>query len=167
MAEEPIGQEGIQENQSGKISKGDVLKSGWGERLITTGVLAGLPYLGISSTKLIQILSPIGTGVIVISISLLVAVAKDSLYEKRKESEIKRGEDDFNRTVSQYESLLQNIHLNEDRRSEIREDINIITNERRTEIKRVYGSRKMPEIYSKLGETLDSIQNAISNTPGK
>lgn len=104
---------------------------------------------------------------IVISISLLVAVAKDSLYEKRKESEIKRGEDDFNRTVSQYESLLQNIHLNEDRRSEIREDINIITNERRTEIKRVYGSRKMPEIYSKLGETLDSIQNAISNTPGK
>jgi len=144
------------------IRKRDLLSSGWGERIITALVISVLPSI-FHDKKSIEVAAPIISGVIVICISLLISWTKDKLYDAKLNNNKKSCEERYRSAIEPLEEMLESAHITEVRANEIREEINNIISERKSEISNLYTQKKQPELYSTIGETLTGLEKTLSN----
>jgi beta-lactamase regulating signal transducer with metallopeptidase domain len=138
------------------------IQSSWGERIITTAILSVIPYMGITNSELIQKITPIISGIMIIIISLALIYFKDlnQEFKKKKEKELSRLE--FENAKKALEEILESKHLDDATRDINSGQINELYIKWGAEAVSGFNNRKNPEIYSHIGDTLTEMENAIN-----
>lgn len=164
--EETGGHELKNSDANQPIRKRDLVSSGWGERLVTTAVISALPSI-FHDKKSIEMAAPLISGAIVIGVSIFIAWIKDRLYDARLNSNKKNCDERYDSAINSLEKMLENAHITADRANEVREEINNIMSQRRSEISHLYTQKKQPELYSTIGDTLTGLEKTLSNDTKK
>ncbi|RNM05803.1 hypothetical protein [Dickeya undicola] len=147
------------------IGKGIIkskIQSSWGERIITTALLSLIPYTGIKNDEIIQKITPIISGIFIITVSIFIIYLKDKVQEAKKKNEIESAKIEFKNAKSALEEILESEHIDEKTRDINRGQINSLYIKRGADVVNAFNNRKSPEIFSYIGDTLNEMGNTIN-----
>lgn len=148
-----------------KRNKTDILKSSWGERVVTAAVLGVISYSGVKSSPQLQMAIPLIVGVLVIIISISLCILKDYFNACVDEWEMSRSQRKYTSSIKEFEAMLNSDHITSEKKKELKRYINVAISRRAAQLDKSY-NRELPESYTKIGDAISSAERKFNNNAG-